>query len=142
MATFNTYNIFMKDLVDGVHDFESDTIKAYLSNTAPTASDTIKGTGSATEISAGSGYTAGGDDAQATTATITTNDASITFTDITWTASGGTIGPFRYVVLYNDDTADKTDPLIGWYDYGSSITLNDTETFTTDFAAPSATVSI
>ena len=144
MASFNTFNVFMLDLVNGVHDFSTggNTIKAYLSNSAPTASDTIKATGSATEITAEFGYTAGGEDCQNVSATITTNDASITFTDIVWTGAAGTFGPFRYVVLYNDDTADKVDPLIGWYDYGSSISVNDTETFTTDFGAPSGTFNI
>jgi hypothetical protein len=42
------------------------------------------------------------------------------------------VGPFRYVVLYNDDPTSPADPLIGWYDYGSDVTLQDTETFTID----------
>jgi hypothetical protein len=49
------------------------------------------------------------------------------------TASGGSVAAFRYVVLYNDTPTTPADPLIGWYDYGSDLTLNDTETLTIDF---------
>jgi hypothetical protein len=53
--------------------------------------------------------------------------------DVVWTASGGTVGPFRYVALYNDTHA--SDALIGWWDYGSGLTLQATETFTVDFGS-------
>ena len=53
--------------------------------------------------------------------------------DVVFTADGGQIGPFRYAVVYNDTAAN--DELICYYDYGSSLTLDDTETFTTDFSA-------
>jgi hypothetical protein len=41
------------------------------------------------------------------------------------------VGPFRYVVIYNDTAA--ADELIAFYDYGSEITLASGETFTIDF---------
>ena len=133
MATFNKFEILTEHLAKKVHDLDLDTLKVYLSNTAPTATDTVKATGSATEIGAGNGYTAGGADAQAAVSR-SGGTTSVTGVDIVWTASGGTVGPFRYAVLYNDTpAASPTDPLIGWWDYGSSITLNDTETFTVNF---------
>jgi len=56
--------------------------------------------------------------------------------DKTWTASGGSFGPFRYVVMYDDTpAATPTDPIVGWWDYGSAITPADTETFTVDVDA-------
>lgn len=55
--------------------------------------------------------------------------------DLVFTASGGTIGPFRYADLYNDTPTSPADPLIQFLDYGSNVTLADTETFTIDHAA-------
>lgn len=132
MATYNKFNQFVKDLIDGVHDWDAHTFKVLLTNTAPVATNTIKS--DLTEITAGSGYTAGG-----TATTITTSVASgvgkVTGTDVTFTAAGGSIGPFRYAVLYNDTPTSPADPLVAWWDYGSSITLADTEQLVVDFDA-------
>lgn len=132
MATYNKFQQFVKDLIDGVHDFDAHTFKVMLTNTAPVATNSIKS--NLTEISAGSGYTAGG-----TATTISTSVASgvakVTGTDVTFTAAGGSIGPFRYAVLYNDTPTTPLDPLIAWWDYGSAITLADTEQLVVDFDA-------
>jgi hypothetical protein len=141
MATFNKYQQFVEDLGNKVHDLvgTNDTLKVLLSNTAPNAA-THAVKADATEISAGNGYSAGGSDTQ--------NDGSesggtltVTGVDIVFTASGGSIGPFRYAILYNDTPTSPADPLIGWWDYGSSITLADGETFTVDFGASMFTVA-
>jgi hypothetical protein len=132
MVAYNKYQNFVEDLIEGVHDFDAHTFKIMLSNTAPNASThTVRADSS--ELGAGSGYTSGGN-----TTTITTSEASGTGKVVgadpaTWTAASGTIGPFRYAILYNDTPTSPADPLIGWWDYGSSITLADTETFTVDF---------
>lgn len=129
MATFNKFNDFSEQLVNGVQDFDANTYKVMLVNSpAPVATDTIKS--NLTEISAGNGYSAGG---TATTIAVseTSGTTTVTGTQVVFTASGGSIGPFRYVVLYNDTAASKN--LVGWWDYGSSITLADTETFTVKF---------
>jgi hypothetical protein len=55
--------------------------------------------------------------------------------------ASGTVASFQYVVLYNDDPTSPADPLIGWYDYGSSVTLNNGETFTIDFTTGFATLA-
>jgi hypothetical protein len=132
MATFVKFNVFSENLAEKVHNLDTDTLKVYLSNTAPTVStNAIKA--DLTEISAGNGYTAGGEDAQNATSR-TGGTTSVTGVDITWTATGS-VGPFRYAVLYNDTPTSPADPLIGYYDYGSSITLASGETFKVDFGA-------
>ncbi len=140
MAAFNKFNVFTEDLNEGVHNLQAtgDVAKVFLTNTAPVATNTIKA--NITEITAGNGYTAGGEDTQNDTSRAG-NTTSVTGVDVVWTAAGGTIGPFRYVVLYNDTPTSPADPLIGWWDNGSSVTLNDGETFTVDFGTSMFTVA-
>ena len=130
MASFNKFNSFVEALAEKVHNLGSDTLKVLLTNTAPVAGNTQKS--DLTEISAGNGYTAGG---AATTNNGTRSTATFTLngTNVTWTASGGTIGPFQYVVHYNDTPTSPADPLINWWDYGSALTLQDGDSFTVKF---------
>ena len=137
MAAYNKFNVFPTDLTNAKHDFSSHTYKVLLTNTAPVATNAVKG--DLTEIAAGNGYTAGG---AATTITKSNSSGteSVKGTNVTFTASGGSIGPFRYVVLYNDTQTSPNKPLVGWWDYGSSISLNSGETFTVDTAGDSTDV--
>lgn len=135
MAVYNKFQDFVEQLGKGIHQLHAagHTLKAYLSNTTPDAAlDAVKA--DLAEITAGNGYTAGGADSQ-NDYTETTGTATLTAIDITWTATGGSIGPFRYAVLYNDTPAAPLDPLISWWDYGSSITLLDGESFALDYGA-------
>jgi hypothetical protein len=135
MATYTKYNIFAEDLANKIHDIfgTTDTFKVMLSNAAPNvATHAVRA--DVTELSTANGYTSGGIDTQ-NDSTRSSGTVTVTAVDCVWTASGGTIGPFRYVILYNDTPSSPADPLIAYWDYGSSITLNDTETFTTDFGA-------
>lgn len=134
MVAFQMFDDFKEQLLLGKHllGAADHVIKAMLTNTAPNAStNTVKA--DLTEIAAGNGYTAGGTDIQnsVTQAGATSSVASV---DVTWTATGGVIGPFRYVALYNDTQTTPVKPLVGFYDYGSSIQLNDTESFVVDFS--------
>lgn len=130
MAAFNKFNSFVEALAEKVHNLGSDTLKVMLTNTAPVATNSIKT--NITEISAGNGYTAGGNTASVTSSAQTSGTYKLVLGDpATFTASGGSIGPFRYAVLYNDTATNKE--LIGWWDYGSSITLASGESFTVDF---------
>jgi hypothetical protein len=129
MAAFNKFNVFTTDLTNGKHDFSSATFKVMLTNTAPVATNAVKA--DLTDISAGNGYTAGG-----TATTISKSNASgtetVKGTNVVFTASGGSIGPFRYAALYNDTQATPAKPLVCWWDYGSAVTLASGETFTVD----------
>lgn len=133
MATFNKFNCFAGDLMQGVHDLQAagDTVKVYLTNATPDAASYSVKT-DLLEITAENGYPSGGTDIQ-NDVSESLGTASMTGVDVVFTASGGTFGPCRYAVLYND--TDGTKPLIGWWDYGSSVTPADTESFAIDFGA-------
>jgi hypothetical protein len=132
MASFVKYNAFVQDLGRKVHNLNSDTLKIALTNTAPTVA-TNAVLADITEISAGNGYSAGGTAVGSSAYSQTSGTATLSGNDVVFTASGGTIGAFRYAVLYNDTST--SDSLIGYWDYGSSITLQVGETFTVDFGA-------
>lgn len=140
MASFNKFDAFVEALAEKVHNLGSDTLKVYLSNDTPSASaDAVKA--DLAEISPGNGYTAGGNTASVSSSSQTGGLYKLVLADPTaWTASGGPIGPFRYAVLYNDTAAN--DELIGWWDYGSSISLSAGDTFTVDFDATTGVLTI
>ncbi len=139
MAVFNKFEVFAGDIGILVHDLNADQLNVYLSNAVPSASaDNVKT--ELAEITAEFGYPANGGDI-----TNLYSEAggvgTLTATDVTFTASAGSFGPFRYVVLFNLDTVVKVDPLIGWWDYGSAISVNDGESFTVDFGASVLTIT-
>lgn len=127
MAAYNKFNDFVEQLGLGVHNFSTHTLKIYLSNATPSASlDAVKA--DLAEIATGNGYT-GPIDIENTWAE-TGGTATLTGTAKTVTASGGSVGPFQYVVLFNEDPTSPLDPLIGWWDRGAALTLNDGDSFT------------
>jgi hypothetical protein len=71
----------------------------------------------------------------------TTGTYKLILTDLVLTASG-TVAAFQYVVIYNDTPTSPADPLVGWFDYGSAVTLLNTETFTIDFDASAGFLTI
>ena len=134
MATYNKFQDFSEQLIRGVHDWDAHTFKIALTNTAPVNTqvslDTVT---NHPAPAAANGYTAGG---TATTISIseTTGTTTVSGTQVVFTATAGGIGPFRYAILYNDTATSPVDALIAWWDYASSITLADTETFTVKFS--------
>jgi len=154
MATFNKFNAFVEDAAEKVHDLGADTLMVLLTNTVPNAADvrvdtvttpcTVEATSNAVEVAAGNGYTKKGNAAAITSSSQTAGLYKLVLADpATWTAVGGTIGPFRYAVLYND-TAGTADarPVLSWWDYGSSITLQIGETFTVDMDPTNGVLTI
>jgi hypothetical protein len=124
MAAWTKFNAFVEDLAEKVHNLGSDTLKVALTNTAPSASNTVLT--DITQIAATGGYAA---------ATVTVSSSSQTggtyslvVGDIQWTAAGADFAPFRYLVLYNDTAA--SDQLIAYIDYGVAYTLPDGQPFT------------
>jgi hypothetical protein len=129
MAVYNKFDQTIADVFNGAHDFDNDTYKVMLTNVAPIAGNSIKA--DITEIAAGNGYTAGGDAVTIGVAGQTGGTYSVPMTgDIVFTAAGGAIADFRYVVIYNDTQATPAKPLVSWYDYGSTLSVADAETFT------------
>ena len=125
-STLTTVYSLVEAIAEKVHNFGSDTLKVALTNSAPSQSNTVLA--NITEIS----YT----NCSARTLTVSSSAQSsgtykLAVSDLVLTASGGSVGPFRYAVIYNDTATN--DELIGCYDYGSSITLADGETLTLDF---------
>lgn len=133
MASYNKHQDYAEQLNKAVHNWSTHTFKGSLHNTAPLATNTVFA--DLTDIAAGNGYSAGGMTLDTVTLSESSGTAKVTIADEVLTASGGTIGPFRYLDLYNDTPTSPADPLVAWWDYGSSITLNNGETFTADFDA-------
>jgi len=127
MATFNKFNQFVEDKNHGKHDFSNDTIMVALTNTLPVAGNSILA--NITQVS----YTN-------LSSRVLSLDSSgqaggvykVSFDDLTLSASGGSVGPFRYAVIYNDSQATPAKPLIGWYDRTASVTLGDGESILLD----------
>jgi hypothetical protein len=135
MATYVKFQPFVEHLAEKVHNLGSDTLTVALTNTAPNATDATLS--QITEIS----YTNCSSRALTTSASSQSSGTyKLVITDLVLTASGGTVGPFRYVVIYNDTAA--SDQLIAYFDYGSSITLAAGETFTIDFDASNGLLQI
>ena len=135
MATFVKFQPFVEQLAEKVHNLGSDTLTIALTNTAPNATDATLS--QITEIS----YT--NCSSRALTASASSQSSGtykLVIDDLVLTASGGSVGPFRYVVIYNDTAA--SDQLICYFDYGSSITVASGETFTLNFDGSAGLLTI
>jgi hypothetical protein len=124
-----------------VHDLHLDTLKIYLTNATPDQTlDTVKA--DLAEIAPGNGYTAGGTDINNSYTESGGTGTLVAGTDpITWTATGGPIAQFRYIILYNDTPTSPADPVIAYWDYGGAVNLSETESFSVDWGASVLTIA-
>ena len=144
MASFVKINDFVANAVENM-DLESDQLIIALSNTVPSSESsnpTADGNGilgNVTQVS----YS------NLSSRNLTTSSSGqsggvykLVLADLTLTASGGSVAAFRYVYIYNDTVTSPADPLVGYYDYGSSLTLNDGDTFTIDFSPSNGVIQL
>jgi len=129
VATFNKFNSFVEAVAEKVHNLQADTLKVVLTNTAPVATNAILT--DITQIAAGNGYVSGGNTATLVSSAQTSGTYKLVLNDVTFTASGGSIATFRYVVLYNSSATNGE--LIGWYDFGTAVNITDANSFVVDF---------
>lgn len=134
MATFNKFHPLSANIANKKHNLAADQLMVALTNTIPTVG--MVALSELTEIA----YTnCSSRNVTTVSSTQTAGAYSLVLTDLTLTASGGAVAPFRYVVLYN--TVATGFELIGWYDYGvAGVTLASTETLLIDFAATTLTM--
>jgi hypothetical protein len=127
MAAYVKFFPFPEAMAEKKHNLGSDSLIYWFSNTAPAQANAVRA--DITEAT----YTNLSSRAVTVTSSSTNGSNEYVFVpaDKVVTASGGTFGPFRYCGMYND-TATNDDLVGGYYDYGSSITLADGETFTID----------
>lgn len=128
MATLVLFNSFKEAVFEKVHNLGSDTLKVALTNSAPAAANTVLA--DITQIANGNGYTTDGSALTVSSSSQTSGTYKLVVADLTFTASGGTMGTFRYAVYFND-TATNNE-LIGYVDYGSAVSLLDGQQFTLD----------
>jgi hypothetical protein len=145
MATYNKLNGFVEHLAEKVHNLQSDAITVALSNTAP-GSESTPPTGATTVCVLANVTQVAYTNLSSRLLTVsassqTSGTYSLVINDLVLTSSGGTTGPFRYVYIYNDTPTSPADPLIAYFDYGSSITLADGETLTLDFGTNLLTIA-
>ncbi len=142
MASFNKFNIFVQNMPQGkmALNTSADVLKVALSNTLPVATNQVFA--DIVEIAAGFGYTAGGAASTISSSLQTAGTFRLISGNVTFTASGGSIGPFRYVVVYDSTPSSPNKPLMGWYDFGSNVTLNSADTFTVAFDQTNGVISI
>lgn len=138
MASFQKFNSFVEAVAEKVHNLGSDQLKIALTNTAPVAANSVY-----TDLTSPLPTTnlSGATPFNLTTSSSaqTSGTYKLVIADLVLTATGA-VGPFRYIVIYNDTAA--SDELIGFYDYGTSISLANGETFTLDFDGSAGVLTI
>src|SRR3990172_4223483 len=131
MASYNKFHQFVEDLASGVHNFSSHKCKVVLTLASPASSNSVLA--DLTQATASNGYTSGGLTASIIDSSQSNGLYKLTLEDVSFTASGGDMPLFRYVSLYNDTPTSPADPLIAYWDYGSTVNITSGNSFTIDF---------
>ena len=137
MAAYVKYTAAVESLVEGANS-GSDVWKVALASTVNIADTTF--TAGTTDLATAGGYTAGGNTCTTTSSTQTAGAYKLVLANpATWTASGAGF-TFRYAILYNSTTGVP----FGYWDYGSSVTMNGTnsDTFTVNLDATNGVFSV
>lgn len=138
MPVINFTNAFKENIAEAVHNLQTGALTLALTNTAPTAA----GTAVLADITQISYTNLSSRVLTVSSSAQTSGTYRLIINDLTLTATGGSVGPFRYIVLFNDTPTSPADPVIGWYDYGSSITLADGESLVVDFDPTNGVLSL
>lgn len=144
MATFSKVNDFVVNAVHNM-DLASDQVVIALSNTSPASESpnpSADGNGTLANVTQIAYTNLSSRNVTTSSSTQTGGTYKLVLADITLTSTGGSTGPFRYVYIYDDTVTSPADPLIGFYDYGSSLTLNDGDSLTVDFSAANGVLQI
>ncbi len=132
MATFTEPDKLSENVGLKVHDFTADTVRWVLTNTAPVLASTFL-LSDITQIATSGGYTQMTDGAGGllgdTTLARTGQTSTVSGTQVVLTATG-VVGPFRYLILVDDTPASPLNPVVGWLDHGSAVTMANTDTYT------------
>jgi hypothetical protein len=133
-VTFSKINSFVENLAKKTIDLSGSGLTVALTNTAHTS--TWSQLADLTQVS----YTnLSSRVITVSSCTQTAGTLKLVCADLVLTASGS-VGPFRYVYIYDD--ASTGDNLIGYYDYGSAVTLASGDTFTIDFDGTNGVLTI
>jgi hypothetical protein len=134
MAAFTKFHAFVEHLAEKAHNLGSDQLTVALSTTAPSTSNSILA-----NITESSYTNLTSRNVSTSTSAQTSGTYKLVCNDLVLSASGS-VAAFRYVVLYNNTATN--DELIGYWDYGSDVTLASTETFTIDFDQTNGVLTI
>src|SRR5215217_420540 len=132
MPAFVEPDVLSEDIANKIHDFNSDTFRWAFSNTAPVLASTFL-LSNVTQISTANGYTQVSDGAGGLVPTLSFSRSgqttTVSGTQVVLTATGA-VGPFRYLILINDTPTSPLNPVVGWLDHGSAVTMANTDTYT------------